>query len=164
MPALHSGETHCRERTERSATVALHTDRDFLVRALANAVPARILKEHRSSSAELHRSGGGLQQPRGELRDRRLARSVRASERDDLATTELEVDAVDDGKARAICELDSLETAHALSPRRGSAVAGGAEPDRPVLPQPLLCCRHSCVEKQSPRVQEEDTVRMLEDP
>src|SRR6266566_599884 len=164
MTARHSREAEFRKRSERTATVPPHTDRDLFVRALTDAVPARILKEHCRAASELGRARIGCQQPRRELRDRRLARAVRTSQRHNLAAPQLEVDTVDDGKTRAVGELNALETAHRLSLRRDASVAGRSEPHRPVLSQPALCCAHPRVEKHSPRVEEEDAIRMLENP
>jgi len=164
MAAFHSCEPERGKRVAGAGAIAMHTDRDLLVRALADAVPGRVLHEHACPASQLGRARVGRQQPCGELRDRRLPRAVRAGKGDDLATTQLEVDIVDDRKPGAVGELHAVEAAHPLRRRCGPTVRGGTEPDRPVLSQPVFCNRHRGVEQDSPSVQEKDAVRMLEDP
>ena len=67
-------------------------------------------------------------------------------------------------KAGAVGELHAGQATHRLRLHCDTAVHGRTEPDRTVLSQPLLCDGHGRVQKDSPPVQEDDTICMLEDP
>src|SRR5206468_10840619 len=90
------GEADLRQRRAGALEVAADRERDLLVGALLDEVAAGILGEVAGTAVAVGAPGLRLEQPRGELGERRLARAVRADERDDLAAAEAQARVLDD--------------------------------------------------------------------
>jgi len=96
VPVLVAGEADRGECPARGRQVAIDADRDFLARALAEDVAARILREVGRPAAALDAAAERLEQPGRELRERRLSGSVRTDERNDLSAPQFEARTVED--------------------------------------------------------------------
>src|SRR5436190_21208872 len=96
VPVLVAREADRGERPARGRQVAVDADRDFLVRALAENVAARVLREVGRPAAALDAAAERLEQPGRELRERRLAGSVRTDECNDLAAPQFQACTVED--------------------------------------------------------------------
>ncbi len=82
--------------------IAGHGERDLVEHCLAHEVAARILEEVAGAAGARHRPGLGLEEPRSELRKRRLPGAVRALEGDDLPAGHGQVGAVEHRHARSV--------------------------------------------------------------
>ena len=121
MAGLVARETDLGERTARARRIG--AERDLVVRPLAHEIAARdpgaaTSRGPCASTVPALR----LEQPGGELGERRLPRAVRPGERDDLAAAQLERDAVEH-RCRAVRERDVVDAAHDLAAGAGCRAA-----------------------------------------
>ena len=163
VPVLQAREIDCGERSPRAGQVAADGERHFLVCALPDQVAAWILGEVRDAAEPLDPARGRLEQPRDELGKRRLADPVRAGERDDLTTPQLQRGAVEDGSL-AVGEGDVMNAAEAFAADR---VAAGLrrlprQVRGAVLEEPLERLRLWGVQQEAPLLDEEDALAALE--
>src|SRR5262249_11919922 len=95
--------------------VAAHRERDLLVRSLTQEIPAGILEQVAGATAPLHAPDGRLEQARRELPERGLAGPVRAHQRHDLASPQLELGAVEHPRPPGVCKADAVDPARELA-------------------------------------------------
>ena len=165
MPPLQAGEPDRCERGPRPRTVAAHAERNLLVRPLRDEVAPRILRQVAGAPVPEDAASLRLQEAGGELRERRLPRAVRPDEHDDLAATQLELDAVEQRHVRSIREGDALEPANRLDPTLQQSVArrsSTCDPRRSFSRQPLERALAGSVEEHPSAVEEDDAVGALE--
>src|SRR6187551_2983414 len=94
MTPFEPGEPDFAERRTRPATVATDREGNLVLDAIRDQVPPRVLRQVARASTALHGSLRCREQPRRNLRQRRLADPVRPGERDNLPTPERDRDAV----------------------------------------------------------------------
>ena len=87
----------------------MDTDRDLLVRTLAQDITARILREVGGPAPAVDAAALRLEQPGRELRQGGLAGSVRADERNDLAPPQFEAGVVEDEQVVFVSVGDSVQ-------------------------------------------------------
>ena len=158
MAVLVASEADLRQGTLRTRCAG--TERDLVFRPLAHEIAARVLEQERRTPRARDRAALHVEQSRGELGERGLARAVRAGERDDLAAAQLERDAIEDPWAVAVRIGRSLHAADDVSPgpRPSGRAARLDRPRRAMLLEPgdRLIARR--VEQHAPAVEERDAI------
>ena len=98
MAPLEARQPDAGERLARAGEIAADGERRFALCALGDQVATGVLGQVADSAPALDRAVLGLEQPRDDLRERRLADAVAARQRDDLAAPELERRAVESAR------------------------------------------------------------------
>jgi hypothetical protein len=112
-----------------------------------------------SRAVPLDAAAQRLEQPRRELRQRRLAAAVRAGERDDLAAAQLEAFALEHEEVVVVGERDLVETTHGRAGRWRGCVGGPIGHERRVmLVEPGVRSVRRSVEHNPPGLEEEHAV------
>src|SRR5919201_3733258 len=162
MPRLKTPEADGCKRPINTSAVAPRTDRHLLVDALANAVAARILDQHRRSATSLDAARISLEKPSGQLRDRGLAGTDRTAQRDDRAAPEGEVEAVDDRMPGGVRKPYASQPADLVTGSGHMTVRGETHPARPMPRKPGPRRVGRSVEHDTTSVEEQDAVCVIE--
>src|SRR4029077_17727384 len=85
MAVFEAGQPDLRQRGAGTDEIAADGQRDLFVGPLLDEITPRILREVARAALPGDAAALRLEQPRSELRQRRLARPVRTDEHDDLA-------------------------------------------------------------------------------
>src|SRR5262249_11001858 len=157
MPRLEAREADLGERLPRARKVG--AEGDLLVAALAHEEPTGILEEEARATAPVDASALRREQPRGELRERRLPRAVRPREREALAAAKLERRAVE--HRAVVRERDLVDVADDVTDDRYLVrTRYRSEPRGSVLGEPGDSIVAGSIEDDPPRLHEDDARRV----
>src|SRR5512132_15126 len=164
VPVLVAREADRGERPARGRQVAVDADRDFLARALAEDVAAGVLREVGRPPAALDAAAERHEQPGRELRERRLAGSVRTDERDDLAAPQFQARTVEDEQVIFVGVGNPVQARRDFTEVMVvyTYITTGRNKQGMVLFEPCLGLADRAIERQASPVEEENPVADLE--
>src|SRR5919204_3666708 len=145
--------------------VAVHGQRDLLVGSLPDEVATGILAQVAAAPDPRHLARLRLEQAGRDLGQSRLARAVRPDERDDLASPNLQIRALEHKPVGLVPEGGPAEAAQRVADRLGGGKLRVArDPGRAVSREPRQRPVSRHIELQAAAVEEEDAVAGVEHP